>query len=315
MSLAVLLSGQGGQHPGMFDLTAEHPAAQDIFAAATPLLGADPRDLARTGGSQLHENRTGQILCCVAGLAAWTVLRDRCSGRVVLAGYSIGDLAAWGCAGRLSPASVLHLAAARAEAMDEASGQGYGLAGLRGLSRARVTALVEEHDCHLAILNAADSVVAGGAVAALESLCARALASGAARAVVLPVHTPSHTPLLAAASARFAEDLARTEILTPSRLGPSPPPRLLSGLDGAPVFDPTKGLDKLAAAISRTIDWAACLDGLREAGAQAVLELGPGHALATMAREALPDAAVHAVSDFRSLSGLTDWLAAKAGAG
>ncbi|KQP39492.1 acyltransferase domain-containing protein [Methylobacterium sp. Leaf106] len=314
MSLAVLLSGQGGQHPAMVDLVADHPAAQEIFAAATPLLGADPRDLARTGGPALHTNRTGQILCCVAGLAAWTVLRDGSHGRVVLAGYSIGDLAAWGCAGRLSPASVLHLAAARAEAMDEASGPGYGLAGLRGLSRARVAALVEEHGCHLAILNAADSVVAGGAVADLETLCARALASGAARAVLLPVHTPSHTPLLAAASARFRAELARAEILPPSRLGP-PPPRLLSGLDGAPVFDAAKGLDKLAEAISRTIDWAACLDGIREAGARAVLELGPGHALATMARDAMPGAAVHTVSDFRSLSGLTDWLAAQEGAG
>ncbi|WP_018043358.1 hypothetical protein [Methylobacterium sp. 88A] len=313
MSLAVLLSGQGGQHPAMFDLVADHPAAQEIFAAATLLLGADPRDLARTGGPALHGNRTGQILCCVAGLAAWTVLRDGSHGRVVLAGYSIGDLAAWGCAGRFSPAAILQLAAARAEAMDEASGPGYGLAGLRGLSRARVAALVEEHGCHLAILNAADSVVAGGAVADLESLCARALASGAARAVLLPVHTPSHTPLLAAASARFRAELARAEILPPSRLGP--PPRLLSGLDGAPVFDAAKGLDKLAEAISRTIDWAACLDGIREAGARAVLELGPGHALATMARDAMPGAAVHAVSDFRSLSGLTDWLAAQEGAG
>ena len=251
MSLAVLLSGQGGQNPAMFDLMADHPAAQDIFAAATPLLGADPRDFARTGGPALHGNRTGQILCCVAGLTAWSVLRERYPGRVVLAGYSIGDLAAWGCAGRFSPASILHLAAARAEAMDEASGPGYGLAGLRGLSRARVTALVEEHGCHLAILNAADSVVAGGAVADLESLCARALASGAARAVLLPVHTPSHTPLLAAASARFHAEVARAEILTPSRLGPSPPPRLLSGLDGAPVFDVAKGLDKLASKRSR----------------------------------------------------------------
>ena len=313
MSLAVLLSGQGGQNPAMFDLMADHPAAQDIFAAATPLLGADPRDFARTGGPALHGNRTGQILCCVAGLTAWSVLRERYPGRVVLAGYSIGDLAAWGCAGRFSPASILHLAAARAEAMDEASGPGYGLAGLRGLSRARVTALVEEHSCHLAILNAADSVVAGGAVADLESLCARALASGAARAVVLPVHTPSHTPLLAAASARFRAELARAEMLPPSRLGPSL--RLLSGLDGAPVFDAAKGLDKLASAISQTIDWAACLEGIREAGARAVLELGPGHALATMARDAMPDAAVHAVADFRSLSGLTDWLAANAGTG
>ena len=69
MTLAVLLSGQGGQHPGMFDLTAALPEAQGVFAAAAPLLGQDPRDLVRSG-KDLHANRIGQILCCVAGLAA-----------------------------------------------------------------------------------------------------------------------------------------------------------------------------------------------------------------------------------------------------
>lgn len=310
MSLAILLSGQGGQHPAMFDLTADHPPAQEIFEAARPLLGADPRDLARAGGPALHENRAGQILCCVAGLAAWTILRDAAPGRVVLAGYSIGDLAAWGCAGRLSPTSVLHLAAARAEAMDAASGRGYGLAGIRGLPRGRVAAMAGGHRCHLAIVNAADSVVVGGPAAELESLCREAIASGAARAVVLPVRTPSHTPLLAAASVAFRQVLARAEIPAPRR---GAPPRLLSGLDGAPVFDAASGLDKLAAAVSHTIDWAACLDGLREFGAEAVLELGPGHALATMAREALPHAAIHAVADFRSAAGVADWLAGAVG--
>ena len=103
MTLAVLLSGQGGQHPSMFDLSADHPAAQDIFALARPLLGADPRDVARAGGPRLHENRTGQILVCVAALAAWTIVQAERPARVVVAGYSIGDLAAWGCAGRFAP--------------------------------------------------------------------------------------------------------------------------------------------------------------------------------------------------------------------
>ena len=57
------------------------------------------------------------------------------------------------------------------------------------------------------------------------------------------------------------------------------------------------------------IDWAACLDACREYGADRVLELGPGHALATMARMVLPDARVHAVDEFRSLAGVTEWLA------
>ncbi|KQO77234.1 acyltransferase domain-containing protein [Methylobacterium sp. Leaf88] len=303
MTLAVLLSGQGGQHPEMFDLTAALPEAQGVFAAAAPLLGQDPRDLVRSG-KDLHANRIGQILCCVAGLAAWTLVRRAQAARVVVVGYSIGDLAAFGCAGLFAPETVLHLAAARAEAMDAAAGPGYGLAGLRGLPAARAFALAEAQGCHPAIRNAADSVVVGGPVAALDALCAQALAAGAARAVRLPVHIPSHTPLLAEASARFAERLAQAPLATP----PRPAPRLLSGLDGAAVFRPEAGLPKLAAQVAQTLDWAACLEGVGEFGATRVLELGPGHALATMARAALPEARVHALEDFRQPAGVVQWI-------
>ena len=95
MTLAILLSGQGGQHPAMFALTADRPEALAVFEAARPLLGQDPRDLARAGEG-LHGNRTGQILCCVAALAAWSVIAAGKPARAIVAGYSIGDLAAWG---------------------------------------------------------------------------------------------------------------------------------------------------------------------------------------------------------------------------
>ncbi|MCJ2059703.1 acyltransferase domain-containing protein [Methylobacterium sp. J-048] len=304
MTLAILLSGQGGQHPGMFDLTADHPAAQAVFAAATPLLhGTDPRDLARSGGDALHANRAGQILCCTAALAAWRALGF--TGRAIVAGYSIGDLAAWGVAGRIADADILALAGRRAEAMDAASGEGFGLAGIRGLGLDALGALAGRHDCHLAIRNAPDSGVAGGRRDALEALCRDAAAAGAQREVLLPVHTPSHTPLLAEASKAFRSALSAVTLHRP----PTGAPRLISGLDGATLFRPDDGIDKLARQISQTIDWAACLEACREYGADRVLELGPGHALATMARAALPDARVHALDEFRSLGGAAAWLA------
>ncbi|SFI24925.1 acyltransferase domain-containing protein [Methylobacterium brachiatum] len=303
MSVAILLSGQGGQHPGMFDLTADHPAAQAVFSAAKPLLGGtDPRDLARSGGDALHANRAGQILCCTAALAAWRALGF--TGRAIVAGYSIGDLAAWGVAGRIADADILALAARRAEAMDAASGEGFGLAGIRGLTRDALDALALRHGCHLAIRNAADSFVVGGRRDALDALCRDAAAAGAQRAILLPVHTPSHTPLLAAASEAFRDALATVTLRRP----PAEAPRLVSGLDGTTIFRPEDGLDKLARQISHTIDWAACLDACREYGADRVLELGPGHALATMARTALPDARIHALEEFRSVDGVAAWL-------
>ena len=304
MTLAILLSGQGGQHPAMFDLTAARPEAEAVFEAARPLLGGtDPRDLAKAGEG-LHGNRTGQILCCVAALAGWSVIASGQPGRAIVAGYSIGDLAAWGVAGRFDAATVLRLAAARAEAMDAASGEGFGLAGIRGLTLQALDDLARRHGCHLAIRNAADSGVVGGQRDALDALCTDALAQGAQRAVPLAVETPSHTPLLAAASERFRQILAEADLHRP----PPSAPRLLSGLDGAAVFQPQAGLDKLARQISHTIDWAACLEACGEYGATHVLELGPGHALATMAEAALPGIRVHALDAFRSVEGVRDWI-------
>ncbi|GJE57581.1 hypothetical protein EKPJFOCH_4098 [Methylobacterium thuringiense] len=289
----------------MFDLTADCIEAQPVFQAATPLLGGtDPRDLARAGGKALHENRTGQILCCVAALAGWAVVEAAGPKRVIVAGYSIGDLAAWGVAGRFPSDTLLRLAATRAEAMDAASGDGFGLAGLRGLPLDLVESMARRHDCHLAIRNAPDSSVVGGKRDALDALCREAVGAGSQRAVVLPVHTPSHTPRLKAATDRFRDVLAQEE---PCRPGPGAP-RLISGLDGTTVFAAKAGLEKLALQISQTLDWAACLVACREYGVDQVLELGPGHALATMARDALPAARVHALEDFRSPDGIVAWV-------
>ncbi|URD37204.1 acyltransferase domain-containing protein [Methylobacterium tardum] len=305
MTLALLLSGQGGQHPGMFNLTADRPEAQAIFDAAKPLLGGrDPRDVARTGGDELHANRTGQILCCVAALAAWNALGCARPARAIVAGYSIGDLAAWGVAGRFEPDVVLTLAARRAEAMDAATGQGFGLAGIRGLRLDVLDMLAARHGCYLAIRNAPDSGVVGGRRNALDAVCSEASGSGAQRAVILPVQTPSHTPLLSAATDAFRDILAAAKQVRP----PAGAPRLISGLDGGAVFRAEEGLEKLAIQISRTIDWSACLEACGEYGADRVLELGPGHALATMARLALPEARVHALEEFRSIPGVADWL-------
>ncbi|MEI9888863.1 MAG: acyltransferase domain-containing protein [Rhizomicrobium sp.] len=305
MTPALLCSGQGLLHPGMFALTGGAPEAAGLFAQAATLLGGrDPRDFVRREpAAALHHDRAGQILCTLQALAAAAALREVLQGGCIVAGYSVGEMAAWGVAGYLGMADTLDLAARRADAMDAASSPGDGLLFVRGLGRDAIDALCARHGAAIAIVNPGDAFVLGGSGAALDAVAAEAQAMNAARIVRLAVEVASHTRRLAAASASFRETLRHVPVTL------APGARLLSGVDGAAIVDAGAGLDKLAAQISHTVRWADCLQSCIEAGATAFLELGPGGALAAMAAGAYPDVPARSLDDFRSLEGVRAWLA------
>jgi [acyl-carrier-protein] S-malonyltransferase len=302
--VAILCSGQGGQHPAMFDLVANCPEAEPVFAAAAAVWGRDPRTFVKEAApADLFSDFTGQILCCAQALAAWAALGTVRPARAVIAGYSIGELAAWGCAGTFDELSILRLAQRRAAAMDEAAPKESGLVVITGLRRPVIEPILARHAVSMAIVNDVDSFTVGGPRAALRAACEEAAARGAKRTVTLPVTVPSHTPLLSKATEQFRVTLREASPRLP-RAGY----RLLSGIDGETVLDIETGIDKLARQISTTIDWAACLESCRSAGAVAALELGPGTTLSRMASTLFPDGRARSVEEFRSLAGLRTWL-------
>jgi len=302
---AILCSGQGEQHAGMFDLVGDCPAAEPVFEAAAVALGRDPRRVVRDEGARIFEGTEAQILCCAQALATWRALEDSLPPRAVIAGYSVGEIAAWACAGALKgDAGFFDLVSRRAAAMEAASPPGHGLAGIIGLSRALLELVARNHGGYIAIVNDEESFVVGASAKGLEEICAEATARGARRAVRLRVSVPSHTPFLTGAVGVFRKTLddAAAQL-------PKPGYRLLSGVDGDTVFDLKSGLEKLARQIATELDWAACLDSCRAAGAVRVLELGPGRALARMAAPLFPEGTVRASEDFRTVAGLRAWLA------
>jgi len=310
MALAILCSGQGRQHPDMYALTGAAPEAANLFKHAAKLLGRDPRDFAHSETSgALHRNRAGQILCTVQALAAAALLKEAMPGRIIVAGYSVGEVAAWGVGGLFTPTDTLNLVTCRAEAMDAATQPGDGMMFVRGLSRHDIDCLCERHEAAVAIVNPGDAYVLGGSRVALQAIATEAAAMRATRIVDLQVEVASHTTRLAAASGAFRESLRRVSV----RCSPAPGTRILSGIDGATVNSVEVGLDKLAAQISQTVQWASCLQGCIEAGATSFLELGPGHALSAMAATVSRDIPARSLEDFRSLSGARSWLARHAG--
>jgi len=304
--LALLCSGQGGQHPRMFELAAGMPEAEPLFRMAAPLLGGrDARELVHTAErAELESNSVAQILCVLSTVAMFRSLGDVSCFNTIVAGYSVGELAAWAIAGALTAADVLNLVQVRASAMDAVTGKHDGLLSIRGLALPKLQQLCRQTDTDIAIINPQSVHIVGGEVESLEVLADLCRRAGAQRITTLPVHVASHTPRMAKASEVFGQRLLQLQDLRAL----APTVRLLSGVDGQAVFDLREGLRKLAAQLSHTVNWAACLQSCAEAGASAFLELGPGRSLSLMAKEAAPAIEARSIEDFRSLEGVKAWL-------
>ncbi|MDC8756333.1 ACP S-malonyltransferase [Janthinobacterium fluminis] len=291
--LLILCSGQGGQHGAMFDLARTHARAAALLQQSA--LPADP--------APLFANRVAQPLIVAASLAMWEALRDVAPAPALVAGYSIGELAAYGVAGALAPRDAMALAHTRAGLMDGclAAQPEQALAAVSGLALARTRELLAAQGCHMAIITGEDSCIAGGPAAALEAL-AQSVAAAGGRSKRLPVDVAAHTPYMAAAVAPFAAALGATSFAaqhTP----------LLSGIAANIIAGKAAAVEHLSRQLAETIRWMDCMDACAEAGITVALELGPGAALARMLQARHPGIACRSVSDFRSIDGIGQWLA------
>ena len=300
--LAILCPGQGAQHAGMFELARLDPGASRLLDAwfGDPRLA--PLLRASVESEERFTNRVAQPSIVAATLAMWTALRARLPEPVLVAGYSIGELSAYGVAGALDPGDAVKLAVERARMMDACleGGEAQAMVALSGMPDGSVEDLLARFGFYPAIVTGDDALVAGGPAALGEALAGAALAAGG-RATVLPVAVASHTPLLQGAVAPFAALLERQRWAAPAF-------PVLSGISAEPVTDAQKAKRELPRQIAEPIRWKDCMDACQEAGVTVALELGPGAALARMLQARHPHIACRSVSEFRSLDGIHSWL-------
>lgn len=301
MSIALLFAGQGTLHPAMLPWIDDAPAAQPVLQAMQRHVGPDWR--VRLGDPAWRRtNAIAQPLVVGTALAAWAVLQAQgAPPPAVVAGYSVGELAAAAAAGALDPVQAVDLAATRARAMDDAvAGVDTGLLSATGLEPARLEALRQAHGLAVAIRLADDQVVLGGPATALDE-AARALAAAGARCRRLEVALASHTPWMAAAVAPFAARLAAL---------PMRAPRCPIALDatGSTARALPAIREALAQQLACTVAWSGCLQAIHERQPAAVLELGAGDALARGWQGRYPGVPCRALDDFRSAQGVQRWL-------
>lgn len=296
--IALLAPGQGSQTPGMLAEWLELPGAADRLVAWSQISGLD---LARLGTSATAEEITDtavtQPLVVATTLLAYGELARRgLPAKTVVAGHSVGEIAAYAIAGVISPDDAVRLAAVRGAEMAKACAvEPTGMSAVLGGDEADVLARLEALELVPANRNAAGQIVAAGSVWALEKLAEDPPAK--ARVRQLATAGAFHTHYMASALDGYAAAAEQVSAADPATT-------LLSNFDGQPVTSAADAMDKLVAQLTRPVRWDLCTETMRKLNTSAIVEFPPAGALTGIAKRELRGVATHAVKTPADLDGV-----------
>ena len=300
MSLALLFPGQGSQHAGALPWLDRRPEVADILQLIAATLGADWRArLVDTAWAT--SNEVAQPLVTGLSTAAWQCVADRLPRPAVIAGYSVGELAAFAAAGVFDATAAMTLAGMRAHAMQRSTaGRSTGLLAVHAMTPQRLAPWQERHGLSLAIRLSGDSCIVGGLAACLDAAQAEMVAAGL-RCTRLAINIASHTHWMTAAAAEFAQCLSSVRFAVPQVA-------LVCDESATLSREPQVLAQCLAAQINSPILWDSCMDTIAERGVRCVLEIGSGSALSALWRNRYPDIPARSVDEFGSPEAISAWV-------
>jgi len=305
-AFAMAFPGQGSQSVGMQSaLAEEHAIVAQTYAEASESLGFDLWSLVQKGpGEQLDVTEVTQPAMLTAGVAAWRVWQSACGPAPrVMAGHSLGEYTALVCAGSLDFKSGVSLVRKRGELMRDAAADIDGaMAAILGLDDdaiVEVCAKVANGEVAEAVnFNSPGQVVVAGHRAAIERVIEAAKAAGARRALILPVSVPAHSSIMRPAGVALAGELEATEFHAPEI-------EVMSSVAVRPYRDTEDIRSLLTEQISAPVQWVKTVEAMLEAGADGVIECGPGKVLTGLMRRINRDVAAACLETPDSVAELT----------
>lgn len=307
MRLAILCSGQAGQHCRMLDEILVAPDCAELRALASAELGQDVVAWWRgLDEAQIFANANAQFAIALYQIATWARIAPVVPRPVVVAGYSLGEVLAWHVAGALDAAQTLRLVRVRAALMDRFAPAGG--SGCMVLWRGRSTPAmrtareraVAAHGLTVAIHRPGGDLVLGGPAAAVDAFIADPAVQHA-DLKRLQVSVPSHTPWLTDAVRPFHDALAASPLADPQV-------PVLAGIDGTLLRHRQDALHHLPAQLARPLHWDWCQETLASLGVDVALELGPGNDLAKLLESGEAHTTARGIEEFGSSAALHDWL-------
>ncbi len=279
--LALVFPGQGSQAVGMLaELAAVHPAIRATFDEASSGADVDLWTLSQSGPeARLNQTEFTQPALLAAGVAVWRAWHAAGGARpAILAGHSLGEYTALVCAGVLGLHDAAGLVRERGRLMQSAVPDGVGaMAAVLGADDEVIAMacaeVAGEQIVAPANFNSPGQTVIAGHAAAVERALARLAELGVRKAVRLPVSVPSHTPLMRDAAASLAQRMQ-------SLAWHAPQIPVVQNADARCVAQVDSIRDALVRQLHQPVQWTACVQALRAAGASQFGECGPGKVLA-----------------------------------
>ncbi len=274
----------------MLDAWGDHPLVAESLREASDALGEDLGNLIHEGPKEALALTTNtQPVMLVAGVAAYRVwMAETGVAPLAVAGHSLGEYSALVAAGVLTLTQAAPLVRFRAQAMQQAVPVGAGaMAAILGLDAAKVIAgcaeVTGEFDqdsgevVEAVNFNDPLQTVIAGSRAAVDRACVVLKASGAKRALPLPVSAPFHSSLMKPAAERLKEQLAALAFLPPQIA-------LINNVDVVVESDPGRIRDALYRQAFGPVRWVECLQAIKARGLTSIVECGPGKVLAGMVK-------------------------------
>ena len=301
-NLAFVFPGQGSQKIGMLaSLASINTVVLDTFSEASEALGYDLWELVQSGEQEaINLTERTQPILLASSVAIWRLWQEKSGpSPSLLAGHSLGEWSALVCSGVLGFTNALKIVRARGAYMQKAVPLGVGaMAAILGLDdqavldacdTARQGEVVDAVN-----FNAPGQIVIAGSALAVERAIELCKASGAKRALPLPVSAPFHTSLMHPA----AENLAG---LDNSTVFSTPQIPVIHNVHAQIESNPDAIKTLMLEQIYKPVMWVDCVKALKAQGVEILVECGPGRVLNGLSKRIDRELTSYATDDLASL--------------